>query len=72
MHITAVVALNQIKPQIPELDPENEEFCVFTRTTGGVSRAGEQGAGAATQAPQSGAWADSQCSVHVTARISSS
>lgn len=35
----AVIQLLQIKPQIPELDPENEEFCVFTRATTGVSTA---------------------------------
>jgi hypothetical protein len=31
--------LLQIRPPIPEVDPENEEFCVFVRTTQGVSTA---------------------------------
>lgn len=48
--------ITQIKPQAPELDPENEEFCVFTRTTSGVRGHG----GAATP------WSSSQVSAGST------
>jgi len=31
------VFMSQIRPSIPEVDPDNEEFCVFTRAKTGVS-----------------------------------